>query len=316
MSEFQGGGKPSGGSSKSKRKSATGTSQESLTHKGDSRQSCASVATLRAAVYGAAVGDALGVPYEFRGRESFTCVTMDEGGTHEMPRGTFSDDTSLLLATCDSIRATGRIDVDDMQKRFRQWLYKGKYTSDGRVFDVGNTVATALDRGRGCTGEYSNGNGSLMRIAPLAFTKATDEEIESVSAITHAHSISKSACVAFVHILREVAFSRSDLLSAIENNVPADEAFEAMRNLKDMPREEVSSGGYVVDTLCAALWCALHTESYADCVLEAVNLGRDTDTTACVAGALAGVMYGYDAIPKEWIEALRGKKVIESCLFD
>ena len=82
-----------------------------------------------------------------------------------------------------------------------------------------------------------------------------------------------------------------------------------------IPTAEVKSGGYVVDTLNASLWCLVNTGSYAECVLAAVNLGRDTDTTACVAGALAGAFYGYGAIPAEWLEVLRGKNVIESCLF-
>ena len=271
---------------------------------------------LRSIVYGAAVGDALGVPYEFQGRNAFMCSGMVGGGAHGMPAGTFSDDTSMLIATCDSIRACkGRIDTEDMAERFRAWLYKGAYTPDGVTFDVGNATATALNQGFGCTGERSNGNGSLMRIAPLALTEATNSQIAEVSAITHAHPISTQACVAFAGILRDVLHG-ADLSAAIRGNTPADDRFAFMGEIEEKPRGQIESSGFVLHTLEASLWCNLHAKSYADCVLEAVNLGRDSDTTACVAGALAGAIHGLRSIPKEWLEVLRGKDVIESCLFE
>ena len=269
---------------------------------------------LKAVVYGAAVGDALGVPYEFLARDTFECTDMASGGAHQMPKGTFSDDTSMLLATCDSIRACRSIDVDDMRERFRAWLYEGAYTPDGVVFDVGNTTRIALDQGVGGTDEYSNGNGSLMRIAPLAFTHATEKDIRQVSAITHGHEISQVACVVFVGILRE-ALAGEELKTAIGRHIPEDPHFAFLETVASDPRDKVGSSGYVLDTLQAALWCALHAEGYRECVLEAVNLGSDSDTTACVAGALAGALWGYEAIPARWIRELRGKEVIEECLF-
>lgn len=271
---------------------------------------------LKGVIYGAAVGDALGVPYEFKKRGSFNCTDMVGHGTHDMPEGTFSDDTSMLLATLDSIRECGGIDIDDMRTRFRSWLYEGEYTPDGKAFDVGNATAKALEQGHGCDDEHDNGNGSLMRIAPLAFTGATDQQIDEVSAITHAHEISKEACVFFVHMLRGALANGSYGISdAFEDHMPNDERLGFLANIVTWPREDVRSTGYVLDTLGAALWCAWNTHSYRDCVLAAVNLGDDTDTTACVAGAFAGAIYGYDDIPKEWIGALRGKDVIDACLF-
>lgn len=269
---------------------------------------------LRDAVYGAAVGDALGVPYEFKGRDSFECAGMVSGGTHGQPAGTFSDDTSMMLATCDSICMCGRVDVRDMSGRFNDWLRRGAYTADGIVFDVGNTVATALSEGRGCKGERSNGNGSLMRIAPLAYTAADDDEVRAVSAITHAHRISTESCVCFVKIVRCLAGGGS-FEDALVRSIPEGGEFAFLADVASWPREKVRSGGYVLDTLGAAIWCFANTDNYADCVLAAVNLGSDTDTTACVAGALAGAVYGYGAIPEEWLDALRGKDVIERCLF-
>ena len=256
----------------------------------------------RGIVFGAAVGDALGVPYEFLKRDTFECTGMSEGGVHGKPAGTFSDDTSLLLATCASLKERGEVDVEDMRRRFCDWLYKGAYTSDGSAFDVGNATATALERG------------SLMRIAPLVFVHASDDEVRAASAITHAHWISTEACVMFVRILDDLMDGEC-LEDAMARNMPGNERFAFLRDLADMPRDAVKSSGFVLDTLGAALWCALHTNSFSDCVLTAVNLGDDSDTTGCVAGALAGAMYGYGSIPTEWIGALRGKEVIEECLF-
>ena len=270
--------------------------------------------TLRDAVYGAAVGDALGVPYEFQGRGSFDCTGMASGGAHGRPAGTFSDDTSMMLATCDSIRERVHVDTRDMRHRFEAWMRDGAYTADGIVFDVGNTVATALSEGRGCDGERSNGNGSLMRIAPLAYTAADDDEVRAVSAITHAHRISTESCVCFVKLIRNLIGGNPFEL-ALKYSIPAGKRFAFLADVASWPREKVRSGGFVLDTLGAAIWCFANTDSYADCVLAAVNLGSDTDTTACVAGALAGAVYGYRAIPEEWLEVLRGKDVIERCLF-
>ena len=260
-------------------------------------------AGLKDAVWGAAIGDALGVPFEFLSRGSFECVDMVGYGTHNQPKGTWSDDTALMLATCDSIRSCGCVDTTDMLDRFRAWYHNGAYTPDGVVFDIGNATATALRTGAGLTGEWDNGNGSLMRIAPLAFCDATDEEVRAVSAITHAHKTSTNACVEFVHLLRDV----------IEDPTRAHENCAA--RFVGVPIDSIGSGGFVLDTLQAAQWCFATTTNYHDCVIAAVNLGSDTDTTACVAGALAGTAYGMDEIPHDWIEALRGKDVLEVTLF-
>ncbi len=256
--------------------------------------------TLRDCVYGQAVGDALGVPYEFRARGSFTCAGMVGHGSHNQPAGTWSDDTSMALATCDSIRELGRIDAGDMRRRFERWYRQGAYTVDG-LFDIGGCTAAALCEGRGRAGERDNGNGSLMRILPLAFTDATDDEVRQVSAITHAHPTSTEACARMVRVARKLVAG-----------VPVTEVTPGLAGL---PEDEIRSGGFVRDTERAALWCLATTQTYADCVLKAVNLGDDTDTTAAVAGGLAGIVYGMGAIPAEWVRALLGKEVIEACLF-
>ena len=258
---------------------------------------------LRDIVWGAAVGDALGVPFEFKARDSFACTDMTGFGTHNRPAGTWSDDTSMMLALCDSIRELGRIDTRDIREKFRSWLDDGAYTPDGVTFDWGNTTLRALESGQGLAGEWDNGNGSLMRTAPLAAWPAADDEIRAVSAITHAHARSMDACVDFVRWVRRALAD------------PAKTKEELAEIYGGMPRDSISSTGYVLHTYDAALWCVATTQTYRDCVLAAVNLGSDTDTTACVAGALAGAMYGMDAIPAEWLAAMRGRDVLEACLF-
>lgn len=258
---------------------------------------------LRDCLYGQAVGDALGVPYEFRARGSFTCTGMTGHGTHDQPAGTWSDDTSMALVICDSYRELGRIDTNDIRARFRRWYEEGAYTVDG-LFDVGCTCARAIRAGRGMAGGRDNGNGSLMRTLPLAFTPATDDEVCAVSAVTHAHPLSCGLCVELVHVARRLIAGAS----------PTEAAGEHAR-LRERPGREVRSGGFVRDTFEAALWCLLTTSSYEECVLTAVNLGDDTDTTAAVAGGLAGIAYGEAAIPEDWLATLRGRDAIEGCLF-
>ena len=253
---------------------------------------------LRSAIYGLAVGDALGVPFEFKKRGTFTCNGMTGYGTWNQAPGTWSDDTSMTLATLDSIKERGCIDPEDMRRRFCDWLFRGAYTAGGETFDVGTTTRIALEQGSGLDDYHANGNGSLMRMLPLAFTEATDDEIRAVSAITHAHNLSTDACVEYVHLARQLIRGKSFVRDEIKNR----------------PVDDIQSTGFVLHTLEASVWCLLTTDSYEEAVLTAVNLGDDTDTTAAVVGGLAGLLYGFDSIPKDWIEALKNKTLIDSIL--
>ncbi len=265
---------------------------------------------LKDAIYGFAIGDALGVPYEFRTRDTFRCTTMRGNGTWNQPTGTWSDDTSMTLATLDSLRTTGGIDPQDMMQRFYNWYAHAEYTCNGNVFDIGGTTKTAIERyARGvdaleCGGKLGreSGNGSLMRILPLAFFSCTDADVAKVSSLTHAHATPVKFCVEYVKIARK-------LLSGDSIN-------ETLGDFTGTPRADIRSTGYVVDTFYAALWCLANTNNYADCVLAAVNLGDDTDTIAAVAGGLAGIAYGFDSVPQEWIDALRNKALIDSYIAD
>ena len=277
------------------------------------------------AIFGLAIGDALGVPYEFEERGTFECKDMIGGGSHNQPEGTWSDDTSMTLATLKSIKDNnGKIVIDDIRKNFLLWINEGKFTANGNLFDVGHATLKALIEGKPQTGEYSNGNGSLMRILPLAFTDCSDDEIREVSAITHGHWISKEACVIYVHVARRLL--AGDDIHDIIPTLKYDKPFDRLSYIDKLPESEIRSTGYVVDTLEAALWAVSHIvrvdehsiilKDFSNDVLDAINLGDDTDTVGAVTGGLAGIMYnlGYYGHGR-WFEKLRNKHVILRCLW-
>lgn len=247
------------------------------------------------AILGLAIGDALGVPYEFKQRGSFICSDMVGYGTHNQPEGTWSDDTSMTIATLDSLKNNnGIIVTEDICRRFNYWLLYGDYTVNGEVFDAGITTCTALKKGRPAVGEWDNGNGSLMRILPLAFVDCTDDEIRAVSAITHGHWISEEACVIYVHVAKRLLAGEpiASIIPTLEYKKP----FDRLKYINTLDISQIKSSGYVVDTLEAALWVVSHEgdweKSFRNDILTAVNLGKDTDTVAAVAGGMAGIIYG------------------------
>ena len=267
------------------------------------------------AVFGLAIGDALGVPYEFKKRGAFECTEMTGYGTHGQPAGTWSDDTSMTIATAKSIKDNGgKIVPVDIRDNFVAWADDEDFNANGVGFDMGSTIWVALSTGEPQTGERSNGNGSLMRILPLAFAECTDEEVMQVSAITHGHEISMHACVIYVRIARRLLAGES-----IHDIIPTlmyEEPFDRLRKIDQLPEEKIESSGYVVHTLEAALWTLAKYDNFRDTVLAAVNLGDDTDTTAAVAGGLAGIVYGLDSdFAQECLEVLRAKDMIEECLW-
>ena len=295
---------------------------------------------VRAVVLGHAIGDALGVPVEFASRrelDNAPIETMEGNGTYPVPKGSWSDDTSMSLATLDSL-ANGMIDYDEIMSNFCDWLNKAKYTPTGLVFDIGRATMKSLlsyMRGEndaincGQKSELDNGNGSLMRIHPVVLYLANkdmtiDEKlaiIHNVSAMTHGHIRSKIACGIYAFVLWEILNEQS--IDAVKEGLQKAELYyQNEGELKFFnrifsktfiitKREDIKSSGYVVDTLEAAIWCLLTTSSYRDCVLKAVNLGEDTDTVAAIAGGLAGALYGYNSIPGEWLEDLLERDEIE-----
>ncbi|WP_426350873.1 ADP-ribosylglycohydrolase family protein [Alloiococcus sp. CFN-8] len=297
----------------------------------------------KGAILGHAVGDALGVPVEFYNREELdrSPVTEMEGfGTYPYPAGTWSDDTSMTLAALDSL--SEGLHYDDIMVKFCQWLYNDEYTPSGETFDNGITTEIALDRYRtgnkpplecGETGERSNGNGSLMRIIPfILYTKYSSYSmvplsgkmniIHNASSLTHGHPRSKIACGIYAYIMDALLDNprKESVYSGLEKAMDYYKNQEELskytrlfqKNFQELSRDEIKSSGYVVDTLEASIWCLLTTDSYKDCVLKAVNLGEDTDTVAAIAGGLAGILYGYDSIPEEWLSVLARKDYIIS----
>lgn len=276
------------------------------------------------AIMGLAVGDALGVPYEFAKRGTFTATDMVGYGSHNQPVGTWSDDTSMTLATLESIKAYGKIDIYDMMLNFCDWYEDGVFTPHGKVFDIGITTRNAIDAYLNtsklpdeCGGKLitDNGNGSLMRILPLAFIKHSAEDIYKVSALTHAHEISMKACEIYVNIATGLLENKNKF-EAVEDAFWASPMSELNRLdiIHLINEDDIRSSGYVVDTIEAACWCLLTTNTYKDCVLAAVNLGDDTDTTAAVAGGLAGIYYGVGGkagIPEKWISKIVKKDYIK-----
>ena len=269
------------------------------------------------AILGLAIGDALGVPYEFKQRGSFICADMVGYGTHNQPEGTWSDDTSMTIATLDSLKSNkGIIITEDICRRFNYWLLYGDYTVNGKVFDAGITTCTALKKGRPAVGEWDNGNGSLMRILPLAFVDCTDDEIRAVSAITHGHWISEEACVIYVHVVKRLLAGEpiSSIIPTLENKKP----FDRLKYINTLDISQIKSSGYVVDTLEAALRVVSHEgdweKGFRNDILAAVNLGKDTDTVAAVVGGIAGIIYGLEDV-HDWVEKLRNKEEIIDCLW-
>lgn len=275
---------------------------------------------LKDAIYGFAVADALGVPYEFKKRGSFNCTEMLGYGTHNQPAGTWSDDTSLVLATLESIKRLNKVDSTDIMNNFVKWLYEGEFTPFGEVFDIGTTTYKSIKNFKrdkdikkcGIDFFYNNGNGGLMRILPLAFLDASDEIIDEITALTHAHSISKEASRIYVNIVRAL-LSGKDIKETLKN-MSFSENYKHLLNLEKFKEKDISSRGFVISTLTAVLWCFINTDNYKDCVLKAVNLGDDTDTVAAIAGALAGIKYGIESIPIEWMDNLKNKELIEKCI--
>ena len=289
---------------------------------------------------GAAIGDALGVPVEFKSRQTLKdnpITDMIGFGTYNMPPGTFSDDSSLMFCLAESL--CNGLDLNDISENFQKWMHEGYWTADGEVFDVGIATRKAINRLRvvkhpteaGSTAERDNGNGSLMRILPLAvYAKdlSIDERCEivkQVSSITHAHSRSVLACIYYIefalNILEaetiEEAYLNTNFWLRIyleENTEYQTESiyFERILNgsLLELSENEIKSSGYVIDSLEAAIWCLLHSNSYEECILKAVNLGEDTDTIACIAGGIAGVFYDVKTIPEHWINQLARKEDI------
>lgn len=300
------------------------------------------------ALLGLSVADAIGVPVEFqtRGELDKNPVTDIRGyGTYNQPPGYFSDDSSLAFGLAESL-ATGQFNLEDQAKRLINYKLHGYWTPDNEIFDIGMTTSRAIDklgillqggeeaklpRLNESATERDNGNGALMRIFPLyAYLrdKPVAEWIAPIwqhSALTHGHI--RSACCCFLYLRfcnhlieketkeKALELARRELLDFLMvANLPIEEldtlATLIQADFSKVARTQVQGSGYVVQSLEAALWAIFNADNYRDTVLNAVNLGEDTDTTACIAGAPAALLYGVEAIPANWLEALARREEI------
>ena len=295
---------------------------------------------LKTILIGTAVGDALGVPVEFESRvilKANPVMDMREYGTHHQPKGTWSDDTSLMLCLAESM--VKGLDINKLAQKFIAWKNDNLWTPHGWVFDIGIGTRIAIERLEdgmspelaGGFDEMDNGNGSLMRILPLVL-HIKDLDIEQrydwtkkVSSITHGHVRSVMACFYYLEFAKKIIDGKDKFQAYNELQSEVTIYFESRKinpleiqkfsrllfeDISKVEEDNIKSSGYVIDTLEASVWCLLTTNSYKEAVLKAVNLGSDTDTTGAVTGGLAALMYGTNAIPKEWLAVLVRKDEI------
>ncbi|MDO0790187.1 ADP-ribosylglycohydrolase family protein [Xanthomonas campestris] len=281
-------------------------------------------ARFRGCLLGLAVGDAVGTTLEFCAPGSFTPITdMHGGGPFALRAGQWTDDTSMALCLAHSLLYRQGFDAADQMNRYCNWYQHGYLSSTGTCFDIGGTVRQALERyldgGPAFSGSddpRSAGNGSLMRLAPVAMFYAQrpeqlGERAADSSRTTHAAPEALDACRLFAFQLRAALLGsgRDEVLrpAALPSQSLVTPAIGALlvRVHASVARAQIRGTGYVVDALSAALWCFATTDTFADAVLRAANLGDDADTTAAICGQLAGAFYGIDGIPAAWRERLQ-----------
>ena len=285
---------------------------------------------LYGALFGVAIGDALGVPVEFQSRSTLQAYPVTDFigyKSHNQPPGTFSDDSSLTFCLAESL--CNGYNLQDIANKFIQWYDNAYWTAGGRVFDIGMTTNRAIGRLKkgvkpdlaGDFDEDSNGNGSLMRIMPLLFhikdldTSCRFAIIKEISSITHAHIRSVIACFYYLEMAlqllngqdKETAYNTTGVIVQqflLDEKIIAKEVnifSDLLRtDITSLTLSEISSSGYVISTLKAAMWCFMRANNFEEAVLMAVNLGSDSDTTAAVTGGLAGLYYGYEGIREKW----------------
>ena len=292
-------------------------------------------------LFGIAIGDALGVPVEFMSRKHLQAnpvMSMRAFGTHHQPAGTWSDDSAMSFLLVEQL--IEGYDIEGLGKKFCRWYQYNEWTPHGDIFDMGVSTRNAMDKL--CKGvsalesgeydDYSNGNGTLMRILPLAIylqNKPIDQRFcitKEVSGITHSHIRSVIGCFFAVEFIIQILKEKDKCVAYYEAqnivrdylhliNVKSSEIELYNRILFDdiscIPQEDIYSSGYILHTLEASLWAFLTTDNFTDAVLKAVNLGDDSDTVGSVTGGMAGLFYGFEQIPKKWVEVLVKQEKIE-----
>lgn len=297
----------------------------------------------RSAIYGLLIGDALGVPYEFHDPENlppFDQIEMQPPkgfvrAHSSVPIGTWSDDGAQALILLESLIICQKFDPRDFADRLIRWYDDGYFAVEGIVFDIGIQTAKSIGKLRagvepleaGSTEQFSQGNGSLMRVLPLAmWHSGTDAELVrdamNQSKVTHGHPMCLVCCALYCLWARQILEGTPQpfeaATSALERIYHSTHQSELLEILQDITRpnleRKITGSGYVLDALFSSKWALEEGKDYEQVVKNAIALGHDTDTTACIAGGLAGLHYGSLGIPKRWLEQLRGRDLVEQLL--
>jgi ADP-ribosyl-[dinitrogen reductase] hydrolase len=267
------------------------------------------------ALLGLAVGDALGTTLEFSNKPEFAGLTdIVGGGPFGLAPGQWTDDTAMALALADSLLANAALDPADLMTRFQGWYRNGQYSCTGTCFDIGTTIRAAMERFErtghpiaGSKDPLSAGNGALMRLAPVAVRHWSDPtECSRIAALqtstTHGADEAISASVLFATMLADAIAGqpKSVVFGGRDGPLAGRVAKVARGSWRGRHRATIRGSGYCVDALEAAIWAVARTTSFRSAVVTAANLGEDADTTAAIAGQLAGALYGASGIPAEW----------------
>jgi ADP-ribosyl-[dinitrogen reductase] hydrolase len=274
---------------------------------------------------GLAVGDALGTTLEFAVRDTHPPLTdIVGGGPFRLKPGEWTDDTSMALCLADSLIARGGLDQRDLMEQFVRWWREGHNSHNGRCFDIGSTTREALNRFlqtgdpiAGSTDPNTAGNGSVMRLAPVALRWAGDPSqaiaaARAQSVTTHAAPAAVEGCALLTEILVE-AIATGDKAAVLRHRSASEPSIAAIAagSWRGKDRDAIRSSGYVVHTLEAALWCVERSDSFSEAVLLAANLAGDADTVAAVTGQIAGALWGCGAVPGRWLDRLTWREAIE-----
>ena len=307
---------------------------------------------VKSVLYGVAIGDALGVPVEFMHRDEVRKVNLQEMEGSDTnfdyrtrwgditPKGCWSDDTAMTLASVDALCGSG-YDPKTFMDNYVEWVSNGKYSSLDYAFGMGSCCLKAINNYHktkdayncGCTGERENGNGSLMRISPVCLSLINsdydmDEKVRLLNllgGITHAHPISRLGD--FIYLLfMEKLIETKDKNEAFKYIVNYDYekyfdietiikyAHIINNNFLKIKDIDEKKNGYVVHTLEGVIFSIMKNNNFRDSVLCAINLGFDTDTLAAITGSLAGILYGYEDIPTSWINDLKNKDYLDEMI--
>lgn len=274
------------------------------------------------ALLGLACGDAVGTTLEFKSRDTYPPLTdMIGGGPFGLKPGQWTDDTAMALALADSLAECGGLDEQDLLSRFVDWWKTGCYSCTGHCFDIGGTTAQALRRWQatkadhcGDTGAFSAGNGSLMRLSPVAIRYFGDrpalrDAAARQSKTTHAAPEAVDTCVLYAEFLADAieGRSRSEVMRTRSDGWAGVIEPIAAGSWRGKARSQINASGYVAHALEASLWSVGRTADYRSAVLLAANLGQDADTTAAITGQLAGALGGVSSIPDGWLTKLAWK---------